>query len=537
MLIRDLVVTGIVKLIRNATIRELVVEAINTVTKEEIDALKGVSSNIQAQLDNIGTTVANAQTAQTQFKSSIANTVNGIKRNPNPNLSVNSSLSEITGNLSNLEHGPDVSGVTATADDVLVGMMFVDKDWNKITGTVQNRTHYHISSGDTHNYGYYDNNGNPYYFINAPRGFYGNLWGEGTDTEFHVDASMWNERLQIYCDRVRYGYSIGNVEGIFTHESTLPVVSGTMDTKCQPITASDIRIGKAGFVNGTVVQGSIEEKNNEPSRIITWGDLSSNPYGRIQCSVSKNTLYVGNDPYVAISYLDIINCDVIQDNAIIKGKSGLRKLGTVDLYDISYGTSNVPATTWNFLGASLCSDKKSVYWIMEHMASRSAYDAGTLVDGTCSLDNFKSLLGNDLINALGGDDFHEQIITAYFDLWDMFDNASSGYPDIYVRHHADDLSDNDCCTIVTITGVISEYRVGIKAGPFPPYFVAFPSDGSDYIGKYVDINDYYIPALNKYSVSLDFISNPPVGVYTAGIEYKINGNDSYYYSSKIILVL
>lgn len=137
MLIKDLVVTGLVKLIRHATIRELVVEAVNQVTKEEIDTLKGVKSNIQEQLSTITNVVDTAKTEQTTWKSAIANAINRIKRNPNnEGLSDNSALSVFVSHIGNIEHGPDVSGVTATADDVMNGKKIVDSSGNIVTGTI-----------------------------------------------------------------------------------------------------------------------------------------------------------------------------------------------------------------------------------------------------------------------------------------------------------------------------------------------------------------------------------------------------------------
>ena len=46
-------------------------EAVNQVTKEEIDTLKGVKSNIQEQLSTITNVVDTAKTEQTTWKSAI----------------------------------------------------------------------------------------------------------------------------------------------------------------------------------------------------------------------------------------------------------------------------------------------------------------------------------------------------------------------------------------------------------------------------------------------------------------------------------
>lgn len=137
MIIKDLVVTGIVKLLRHAKIDTLIVEKINEVTKEEIDTLKGIDSNIQEQLTAISNTVNAANTEQTTFKTGIANAVNNIPRNPNSSpLTSSSGLLQFVSELGEIEHGPDVSGVTATADTVLSGYKFVDSDWDEVTGNI-----------------------------------------------------------------------------------------------------------------------------------------------------------------------------------------------------------------------------------------------------------------------------------------------------------------------------------------------------------------------------------------------------------------
>lgn len=140
MTFKDLVVTGIAKLLRNVTVSELVAEAINSVTKEEMNNLKGISSNIQSQLSAVNGDVSTAQTLQNAFKSGVTDAINKIPRNPNTvPLTSSSDMSQIVSELGEIEHGPDVSMVTATADNVKAGLKYVDKDWTVVTGTLVDR--------------------------------------------------------------------------------------------------------------------------------------------------------------------------------------------------------------------------------------------------------------------------------------------------------------------------------------------------------------------------------------------------------------
>ena len=137
MIIKDLVVTGLVKLIRHANIRELVTDAINEVTKEEIDTLKGVKSNIQEQIEAIGGAVEEANAKQQIWKGSIAGAINGIPRNPNTEpLTGDDGLEQFVSEIEEIQHGPDVSGVTAEEDDVTEGKKYVNKKGVLVTGTL-----------------------------------------------------------------------------------------------------------------------------------------------------------------------------------------------------------------------------------------------------------------------------------------------------------------------------------------------------------------------------------------------------------------
>lgn len=248
MIIKDLVVTGLVKLIRHATIRELVVDAINQVTKEEIDTLKGVTSNIQEQINSISNTVSVANTNQTTWKTAIANAINRIKRNPNnAELSSDSELSTFVNHIGNIEHGPDVSGVTATADKVLEGNKFVDSNWDEVIGNIPDMNGcYTIRDSDSQlNYGTTTANGDRttlVYFTHIPRGYYGDRFGKGTNGEIQIECNHWNKKYNLSAGNVKHGARVGSVLGTYDSDGT--------------ITSSGMKKGLIGYSKGQRIVGT-----------------------------------------------------------------------------------------------------------------------------------------------------------------------------------------------------------------------------------------------------------------------------------------
>lgn len=142
MIIQDLVVTGIVKFLRLLKVDRLVVEEINDITKNEIDALQGVTGNIQTQLQDISTTLTNANTAQTSFKSSVASAINAIPKENASIVQAESSASAFTEELNKVRRA--IVSATASEDDVLEGKKFVKSTGIVATGTMNN---YHILNG------------------------------------------------------------------------------------------------------------------------------------------------------------------------------------------------------------------------------------------------------------------------------------------------------------------------------------------------------------------------------------------------------
>lgn len=251
MRIKDLVVTGIVKLLRNATINTLVTEAINTVTKQEIDTLKGVSSNIQTQLNSIGSTVDTARTEQTTFKNGIANAINNIPRNPNAQiLSSSSDLSQFVGELGEIEHGPDVSGVTADAGSVLQGKRFVDKDWNMVDGNIPIRSNWEKSNHDHRGLAWSEEGSafgfstGWYYYVGVPYGYFPPI-GEDGYWELQTDAVRMNQTINLTAECIKHNHQIGYLFG--TYDS---------DGNIQP---NDMVAGTVGYSKGQRVVGTLGE--------------------------------------------------------------------------------------------------------------------------------------------------------------------------------------------------------------------------------------------------------------------------------------
>lgn len=173
MVIKDLVVTGIVKLLRSLNVDTLVVEKINEANKDEINALKGVTSNIQQQIDSANTTVSNATTAQDNWKSQIANAINGIPRPSASNVSSNSALSSYVAEANKVKTA--ISGATAADANVLSGKKFVNADGALVTGTMVDWTgkpdHIDASMMD---------DVNKWFKVAVHRGFHNYSWAENS---------------------------------------------------------------------------------------------------------------------------------------------------------------------------------------------------------------------------------------------------------------------------------------------------------------------------------------------------------------------
>lgn len=287
MLIKDLIVTGICKLIRNATIKELVVEAVNEVTKSEIDTLSGITGNVQSQINAVNSDLNTAQTEQTVFKSSVTDAINKIPRNPSTGLVVNSTLSQIITNLNRLEYGPDVSMVTATADKVLSGYKFVDKDWNVITGTIPDRGDFgvcdaglFVQDNDIHG--------------RIPYGYYSQYDDAGSVVIYKGDAVKYLMGVHgLNEDTIKTGVKFIGMTGTYTSDATA--------------LASDIAVGKTCYVNGNKVTGILKDHRYTPTKC-DWVRMGN---GRFEFAVTDGiyNCYYADGSYEYMEYKQV--ADVI----------------------------------------------------------------------------------------------------------------------------------------------------------------------------------------------------------------------------------
>lgn len=310
--IKDLVVTGIVKFLKVVSIDTLIVEKLNEVTKSELDSLHGVTSNIQDQIESVSSSLETAELEQKNFKGAIVRAINAIPRNPNnPAINFDSALSQITHNLGEIEHGPDVSGVTATADKLVEGLKFVDKNWNTITGTMVN----HGWSTNPHSIGW--NDGEGAVFVRIPHGAYITGSGKSGQPEIRIPYSSFgtavaNDVLEGKTFTSAAGYKVtGNIinterepdaeglsfwkqEGTVPYVCCYPVAGGderyyriqrgikVLASKLGDATASDVLSGKTfTSTSGIKVAGTIPSIGAQTSPV-SIGNSSNNIYVRIQ---------------------------------------------------------------------------------------------------------------------------------------------------------------------------------------------------------------------------------------------------------------
>ena len=237
MRIKDLVVTGIVKLLRNATINTLVTEAINTVTKQEIDALQGVTGNIQTQLQDISTTLTNANTAQTSFKSSVASAINAIPKENASTVQAESSASAFTEELNKVRRA--IVSATASEDDVLEGKKFVKSTGIVATGTMNN---YHILNGGPGGDIIIDNISGEVRFQTGGSGYYHN--SDTISKYFNEVASA----IGLNAAKIVKGNTILGVSGNTNNVNTVDAIA----------TSYEILSGRTAYVKGVKVVGDMK---------------------------------------------------------------------------------------------------------------------------------------------------------------------------------------------------------------------------------------------------------------------------------------
>ena len=136
--IKDLVVTGIVKFLKSVNIDTLVVEKLNEVSKNELDTLHGVTSNIQDQFSSVSSSLETAELEQTNWKTRVASAINAIpKKNPT-GLTKTSALVKFESELKNTQDA--IEGATAVAANVLSPKKYVGSNGYLTDGTMPDRT-------------------------------------------------------------------------------------------------------------------------------------------------------------------------------------------------------------------------------------------------------------------------------------------------------------------------------------------------------------------------------------------------------------
>ena len=117
MRIKNVIVTGILKVLQRINIEDLTVNQLNGLSTSELDSLSGTISNIQEQIQYVRNTVLEADSKARTFKSTIANDINSVVKSDV--LDVDSEMSEFSDTIKN-SVAMATSDATATADKILV---------------------------------------------------------------------------------------------------------------------------------------------------------------------------------------------------------------------------------------------------------------------------------------------------------------------------------------------------------------------------------------------------------------------------------
>lgn len=156
--------------------------------------------------------------------------------------------------ISGIETGADVSGVTATAEDVLEGKVFVDADGNPVSGAIVKKTGIHKPL--RHGYMYVGSNmGDQSEYI-IPEGFY-----DGSSKVYvdHESKTVTPSKEKINVIGQQYGTDTTGYYNKFLSKVTIePIPDEYQDVTGVTATAEDVRAGKV-FVDaeGNEVEGAL----------------------------------------------------------------------------------------------------------------------------------------------------------------------------------------------------------------------------------------------------------------------------------------
>ena len=332
--IKDLVVTGIVKFLKSVNIDTLVVEKLNEVTKNELDTLHGVTSNIQDQFSSVSSSLETAELEQTNWKTRVASAINAIpKKNPT-GLTKTSALVKFESELKNTQDA--IEGATAVAANVLSPKKYVGSNGYLTDGTMPDRT-----NQASQWVGYEDiivqkhpqdpANQVLITITNTKNNYYG----------FYDNTSTICANMYLPADKIAYGVRVGRCPGSFGADDTNTIL-GTF-TGDANATASDILSGKSAYVRGLKINGNIPDNTGVPKAIQWCRDYN----GRFEVAVDLG--YYGcswnENSYEYLAYSQVASAIGLTAGKIIKGNTILGIAGTgqtgVDTSDANATASDI----------------------------------------------------------------------------------------------------------------------------------------------------------------------------------------------------
>lgn len=346
--IKDLVVTGIVKFLKSVNIDTLVVEKLNEVTKNELDTLHGVTSNIQDQFSSVSSSLETAELEQTNWKTRVASAINAIpKKNPT-GLTKTSALVKFESELKNTQDA--IEGATAVAANVLSPKKYVGSNGYLTDGTMPDRTNQASQWVGYEGIIVQKHPQDPANQVlititNTKNNYYG----------FYDNTSTICANMYLPADKIAYGVRVGRCPssiGSFGADDTNTVL-GTF-TGDANATASDILSGKSAYVRGLKINGNIPDNTGVPKAIQWCRDYN----GRFEVAVDLG--YYGcswrENSYEYLAYSQVASAIGLTAGKIIKGNTILGITGTgqtgVDTGDANAKASDIRKSKTAYVNGS-----------------------------------------------------------------------------------------------------------------------------------------------------------------------------------------
>lgn len=257
LIFQNLVVKGIVKFLKSVNIDTLVVEKLNEVSKNELDTLHGVTSNIQDQFASVSSSLETAELEQTNWKTRVASAINAIpKKNPT-GLTKTSALVKFESELKNTQDA--IEGATAVAANVLSPKKYVGSNGYLTDGTMPDY------SGQTKHWTGYENIIVQKNSIDPESQVIVTIKNTSQLYGFYNNDSKITTSMYLPMNKVAYGTRIGRYSGgdnIYGADDTNSVV-GTF-TEDATAEAINIKAGKIAYVKGQKVTGTLKDLGYEP---------------------------------------------------------------------------------------------------------------------------------------------------------------------------------------------------------------------------------------------------------------------------------